>query len=511
LVRAWRAGFAVIMLDGFDEIATAGWAGRTKKLNDLRYRSMELVRAFLRETPGDSGIAVAGRDHFFDSIEEMNKALGLDSKFTRVTLAELTVTQVAEYLRRKGWDAAVPAWLPTRPLLISYLASRGLLRQTLEIEAGSAPAAGWHHLIDRICAREAEIEPGLDAETIRHLIERIGTQARASVDGLGPLSSEQIRDAFVAICGYPPDDRGMVLLQRLPGLGVHSAEDSSRRFIDQDIAASLQAGDIYSFVTDPYSTHLDSADWQSTLPRLGVDVAAYRTTLANHGAGKLSTAVREAAAVEKQGMLAADVISVIAARNLPFQGAQVFIPEVLASDFDLSETSSDLTAIEYQNCIFGTLTLPSTGESATLPTFRDCHIEQLVGRSGSADVEWNHFPGSRVEGYDTSSATTNAIMDMKLPLGVRVLLSVLKKLYAQRGTGRKEGAFSRGLDHAAQRFVPEVLDLLRREGFALPTKIGGQSVWLPVRDGDTRERALRMLAAPHASNDALLSLSAALI
>src|SRR5262249_34533442 len=51
LVRAWRAGMVTLLLDGFDEIATAGWAGKTKRLQDLRYRSMELIRSFVRDTP----------------------------------------------------------------------------------------------------------------------------------------------------------------------------------------------------------------------------------------------------------------------------------------------------------------------------------------------------------------------------------------------------------------------------------------------------------------------------
>src|SRR5579884_121022 len=74
LVRAWRAGFAIILLDGFDEIATAGWAGKTKRLRDLRYRSMELIRGFMREGPPTTGFLVAGRAHFFDSAKEMSSA-----------------------------------------------------------------------------------------------------------------------------------------------------------------------------------------------------------------------------------------------------------------------------------------------------------------------------------------------------------------------------------------------------------------------------------------------------
>ena len=48
LVRAWNAGFLTLILDGFDEFAIAGWSGQAKRLRDVRFRSMELVRNFVR-------------------------------------------------------------------------------------------------------------------------------------------------------------------------------------------------------------------------------------------------------------------------------------------------------------------------------------------------------------------------------------------------------------------------------------------------------------------------------
>lgn len=97
LVRAWRAGYTILLLDGFDEIATAGWAGRTKKLKDLRFRSMELVRNFTRESADVAGIIIAGREHFFDSERELTAALGVSDRFTHLNLSEFTVEQVSEY------------------------------------------------------------------------------------------------------------------------------------------------------------------------------------------------------------------------------------------------------------------------------------------------------------------------------------------------------------------------------------------------------------------------------
>ena len=287
LVRAWRAGLAMMLLDGFDEIATAGWAGKTKRLRDLRYRSMELIRGFVREGPLHTGFLVAGRAHFFDSPKEMASSLGLVDNCTYLDLSEFSDEQVRAYLGKVGWRQPIPDWVPSRPLLLGYLASRGLLQQTLEVEAGSGPAVGWDSLLERICAREAEIEAGIDAGTVRRLIEHIATIARASADGLGPLTPDQITDSFTAVCGYAPDDRGAVLLQRLPGLGGRSSEDGARAFIDQDFAEVARGGAVFNFIENPFGQQLDPEPWQNTLWPLGAQLAAYRCHKAGFGTGKL--------------------------------------------------------------------------------------------------------------------------------------------------------------------------------------------------------------------------------
>ena len=75
LVRAWHAGYLILILDGFDEFATAGWSGQAKRLRDIRYNSMELIRKFTRG-PAGTGVIIAGRQHYFDSEKELTSALG---------------------------------------------------------------------------------------------------------------------------------------------------------------------------------------------------------------------------------------------------------------------------------------------------------------------------------------------------------------------------------------------------------------------------------------------------
>ena len=67
LVRAWRAGYIDLFLDGFDEIAVVGWAGSGRHLKNIRFRSMELIRRFVQDSPTGIGLVVVGRGHYFDN------------------------------------------------------------------------------------------------------------------------------------------------------------------------------------------------------------------------------------------------------------------------------------------------------------------------------------------------------------------------------------------------------------------------------------------------------------
>lgn len=93
-------------------------------------------------------------------------------------------------------------------------------------------------------------------------------------------------------------------------------------------------------------------------------------------------------------------------------------------------------------------------------------------------------------------------MGLGLPLGARVLLTVLKKLYQRRGSGRKENALVRGLDHHARRLVPDILRLIQREGLAAPLRRGEVTIWIP--DRSSMRRVGRIVAAPTSRDDPLL-------
>jgi hypothetical protein len=503
LVRAWRAGYASLLLDGFDEIATAGWAGRTKKLKDLRYRSMEAIRAFLRDTPANCGVLLSGRAHFFDSTKEMKESLNIGADFTLLNISEFNEAQVRIFLSRAGWEQPVPSWVPARPLLLGYLASRKLLQQTLEVGTTVGPANGWNELMDRICKREAEIEAGIDPGTVRRLLGFLATKARTSVDGLGPVFPEQITDAFIKVCGYPPDDKGMVLLQRLPGLAGHSSQDGSRVFIDGDFAEVARGGTIAEFIENPYLLEMEPESWQNSLKDLGADVSSIRCNVAGMKSGKMRAALHHSQEMPRSGTLTADIFLTMLKSGGDYDGDIIFVKDVLIPELFFEDLRSNLSKLHFQDCIIGTLELPPDILTELLPSFTRCHFGVVESRTGTGDMP-DVFIECTYDTFENPAQTTNAILALGLPVGTKILLTALKKLYAQRGSGRRESAFYRGLDARGKELVPGILALLRKRGFAAKSKHGDQDIWLPTKPSEFRRRALTILAAPNVSTDPLV-------
>ena len=503
LVKAWNAGFVTLILDGFDEIGFVGWSGQAKRLRDVRFTSMELIRNFLRRAPR-SGVIIAGRQHYFDSDSELANALGLGQRSIRLYLQDFTDGQVQEFLNKRGWQAGIPSWLPSRPLLLGYLCAKGMLKEVMAINQDSTPAAGWDTLLELIANREAEIEAGVDGLAVRHIIETLATKARIRSDGMSSLSSDEILTSFQRVCGFAPDDRGMLLLQRLPGLGAATAEDGSRDFIDADLADAARAGDIWRFVEDPYSFELeDSTNWQTPLRQLGIELAARRCQLLGFNEGKWRTALQRASMDGRESALCMDLIQVGKEMEFGSLGQLVTIRDLVVRDASFGGDLLDFSTISFRDCLFQRLEIDGSAEAALLPRFYGSYVGILDGRVSQADLPKEVFDNACVfESFGGSSQNTAAILRLPLSTGPKVLLTVLKKLYLQPGAGRKQSALVRGLDHRARMLVPDVLDLLVREGLTVKSTVGEEAVWLPTRS--EAGRVHRLLSSPVESNDRLL-------
>lgn len=512
LVSAWRAGYVSLMLDGFDEIAIAGWTGGAKKLKDLRFRSMELIRAFIRSAPANAGIIICGRSNFFDNDREMINALLMDGTDGVLRISDFTEKQLKLFLSSFGWKKKVPEWFPSRPLLLGYMVKHNLLKESLAENAEASPAKGWHDLLNRICQREADMDIGVDGETVRQIIERLATKARLKSDqGLGPLSPSDVVDGFIQICGYSPDDKGYVLLQRLPGLGVGNADgksedpiDGSRKFIDKVFADAARSGDIFHFITDPYAPLSEKpATWRCGLGPIGWQLAAYRCTLASYTCNKVMTAIKQSNKNADADVLSMDLVSVAQELGCGLDGDRLVLRDLIVPELFLDQIEASMKSVEFHDCIISYLSIDKDIDLSHMPKFFRCYFARVDGRVSSEDLPKTVFSADcTFDEFGDSSLTTDAIMDLPLALGCKVMLTVLRKLYLQRGSGRRQSALFRGLDHKERNVVPAVLDLLKKEELVFESKLGNQSIYLPMRSQSLRVR--RLLASPSASNDRLI-------
>jgi hypothetical protein len=500
LVRAWRSGYVHLLLDRFDEVTGLSIQGFWSKLRANRYRAMEPVRRLVSEHPVGVGLTVAGRAHFFDTETERRSALGVNDPLD-LSLNEFNEAQLQEYLKRCKLRGPVPPWLPSRPLLVAYLAATGFLEDIVgQWAADLEPAAGWDLLLDKVTSREARIEAGIDGPTVRRILERLATKARLTPDGLGALGPDDIVAAFREVCGYPPDDRGMLLLQRLPGLGVEQGESETRRFIDVSFAETCRAGDVHTFAENPYGMSIYAGPLECSAGTLGIAVAAVKFQKSAFTTAKIEAAIQQAVTLGNNYLAADLVLSAIEAGHEII--SNVYIKEVLIPQVDFAQDMPRAQGVHFQDALFVELQIDSDVDGASLPRFERCYIANLEGRVSASDLPPGVFDDCIIDTFTSGADTTNAVLDLHLPLGVRIFITILKKLFARRGRGRRENALYRGLDHRGKRLVPDILQLLRANSIAFPCRRGVETIWLPDRSANAR--AGRIISSPSAKDDPLV-------
>ncbi len=129
-----------------------------------------------------------------------------------------------------------------------------------------------------------------------------------------------------------------------------------------------------------------------------------------------------------------------------------------------------------------------------LPTFERCLVAQVEGVAELPSRYAKHFIDCQIESFSAVTATTAGILALPLGLDDRVGLSILHKVYAKRGAGRKDSALPRGLEPAARERVPDVVAALVSAGLLTVTSRGSDLVYRPTKGH--RGAVADYLAAP---------------
>jgi len=500
LISAWRSGGCSLILDGFDEIIPNRLVGAATNLRQVRWEALSPVRRLIEEAPESTGVFTAGRSHYFNTQDEMLSSLGL-SQATVLTLHDFSDEQVAEFLEGAVQGSEIPAWLPTRPLFLANMADAGMLDDLEAISAVSDAAQGWRFLLDRICAREASIYASMPPETIHELLKTLAIRVKSRESDRGELNLADMEAAFFEVSSRRTDEEALQMLLRLPGLAVAQGRDEEvRRFADESIASAAYGEALASYVCSPFQGHelCEGARWSTGADDLAIEVGAaalldigikagqvvgaadYRMTQANYDAVLLDT-LRLGDALEPQKVTGA------------YQ-----VESAIVERLEVSTLGPLINRTNFISCLIAELDLGSYVNGDDAPTFSDCVIGRASGIAEIPPALAGNLGKSEIESFDETISTTRAILALEnLPARERVELSILHKVYAKRGSGRKDSALYRGLSSSDREHVGPALTRLVSKGILRTGGRGSATIYLPVRE--YRADVLRVLDSSNAA------------
>jgi hypothetical protein len=472
---------AIYLLDGFDEIGAQTWSDDPTKLVAIRRQSLVGVKDLIDKARG--GVLVTGREHYFNNDAELMTCLGLDKKsplFLRCN-QELSADQFAEMIGRDSIE--FPGWMPKKPLIASII--RDIDEKVFDpiLKTASGQIDFWNLLIDTFCEREANINAILDQAIIRELYTKIGRLSRTTQTALGPISIKQINDAFEETTGRPPTDESAIILQRLPGLGRIGAESLDRQFVDSFILDGLKAEDAIGLLGHVEGAWLDS-EWKNPVQDFGAFYIATRL------------------ASNKQIGMAVSFVQRNVERN-----NKVIVSDLISALFRFEEGDIDLGGITFKGGRFYHVELgeskvrniqvrDSTFDSLDLTDAEPVGIkiiESVITRmSGVASPE--HLPPWIVDCLVDSFQnlkTLVAIREAGLSVAQTFLLSSLRKLFLQAGSGRRESSMYKGYgDSTTKRICEKVIALLLKERFCSKVKGSSEALYIPDRSFGGRVQAI---------------------
>lgn len=479
LVAAWRSGGCVLLLDGFDELVPSRWVGGARDLRGVRRQALAAVRRLLEETPKGSGVLMTGRAQYFADVHEVRETLGVqDAEFFRVNEFDID-----DILRSVGVSAdLVPEWMPTRPLLVGFLASQGLFTKAEGVPQEPSRASWWAQMIHEVARREAQRVTSVTPDSMLRLLARVATMCRASTDPSGSVPVEDMRQAFREVCGYEPDEEGLQVVLRLPGLdslgqGERQGSGETRAFIDVDLAEAAFGADLCQYIAAPHSAHpLSGAQLSANATTgLAAEVAAALLREDGFDGGVAAAAARLRVEAGIRDFVLLEVARCADTLGAPYKPRdRPTVVEVIVPDLMVSGDGYVAHSL-FEDSLFERVVIEKGAHGVPPVSFQRCEISILEG------LTEHEFRGVSTETsvgeFLAISATNSLILDLPVPDEVKVALSVLKKVYFQGGSARKESALFRGLPSDLRQLVPDTLKALVSSGYLERTTRRGQDFY----------------------------------
>lgn len=472
VLKSIRSGGHPILLDGFDEIGSQSWSGEASRLVQTRRLSLQGVRDVISSS-SENGLLITGREHYFSSEKEMLSCLGLDDRPCLILTCpeEFSEVEAKAYLSREAKDLALPDWLPRKPLVCQLLSKLEPAELQALNNGDESEVDFFDRVLDAVCRRETRIHGALDAAAIRAILLHLAQESRSQYEGQESLSPQEINDAFYAITGVAPIDESAQMLQRLPYLGRVGSGGVDRIFID-DYAKNGIRGLAASEALQQAVPHVRVQVWKQPLSDFGIRVLAqkldnnkavlkYVSKCVDHGNSQLA-ADFVASRISNSGYYDFENLTIDNASisSIDFSGVTVENLTLLNIDFNnVSIEDAKFNNVFIDHCIINVLSVANPSGSLPESFGVNCSVE-----------DFRH------------ALTTTSISGLPLSPSQKTLLAMIKKLFFQKGSGRKEEALLRGAEgYWDAKSAESIIGFMLRKGLISKYKGDSGLVYAPKR------------------------------
>lgn len=492
LIRAWKADYTILIVDGFDEVTPRITAKDNKRIKDIRFQALELVRNFIRNSNHDTPLVICGRTNFFGTDEELQESLNIDENWERLSLRDFDEAQAEQLLRKLDCDVKLPNWLPRRPLLIAYFAQFELYNMNgSEDDDGSA--AGWAKLLDKICEREVgQIDKlPLTKSDLLEIYGHLALVARRRISAVGPISVDDLRAVFRTLFNDEASGAALGQLMRLPCL-IHSeqstldstqsydARSNAKNFISEDFvnvaSTSLFSSFLKKFEFDMFDSYIGV---RHTVNSCGTEnIAKIISELSDN---QISETLKSINTKNTKNPAQIDIILGMIHAGKRYTSGHIEIEGIEIDFFRIPSLSFDFSRICFKDCIFERFNVDcNTGSTSYLPKFSNCIIFEL--EIPSSNLASNVFDSDcSISKIVDSDMTTNGFLQMALKQETKIACTILHKIYRQSGSGRLESALKRGMSDSLISEVDGLIDRLDKAEIIVASRVGPETRWHPRR------------------------------
>lgn len=468
-------GAITILLDGVDEVGTQVFAVGNHGRESIRKAALLGVKKLVESCP--AGVLLTTRAHYFDKDEEMIDALGLPSNENCIILRckdEFTDSETKEYMKNIGISIDIPIWLPKKPLVFQIFALvADKLANLTEDECNNLTV--WHYFLSAICEREASINKSITANAIREILIDLGGMSRRQHERNGRFTLKEIREAYEHVLSDTPDEAGEHMLMRLCTLGRVSPESTDRCFVDEYIADGLRAEALIKCIENK---QFDHNIWKVALGKMGSNIL--HEYMLMDGREDLCITCLSISNLQNN-QACAEILSSLSENP----GKSIDCSKIVLVDCEFFKFNVGIrliTNLKICTSFFTELNIyPEPTDKSSSVFLEDCQVSLLTGVSTEKGVpSWL----KKCDVYDFHSLTNiSRIKKSNLPIQSKVLLSIIHRIFFQRGSARKEDAlYKSGFeDSYNQHLISDILNLLKKEGIISFAKGKEGTLYVPER------------------------------